>query len=710
MDILKKNVIVEKIINILLNLLIGIFGVVLLISIYTGVQTKVLRHNYSDFFGYSLFEVQTGSMEPVISAGDWIIVKLTQNVELRDVVTYRLGSEFVTHRVIEAYRGTYITMGDANNAKDKAVDQNQIVGKVVNILPGFGILRKTLFNPVVLITLMITLFLFNYAFVKNNKSVEEERGLIFDSLIRKLTFLFGKFLSKIVKYYEKNKDKFEKVSDKQKLENSILEETNEETNEEININNKKTDEIFNEEELEKTSLFRIVSTEDSTENYEEIKEEIENQVYAEEDMEKTSLFRIISVDPNNVDETLLEIAENELKEKSRIEKLKEQALNKELETPEEGEETLTNVDLELLKSKKGIKKGKTIIDSVFNIKRKEIDEIISNLIKNDRINTYKSIKDPFIESYLNIKYFNHSVSKELEERGLSLLKIKKVINDTAVTIIKTYKGKDTKFNEIVGIYTNLMLLIAVLDQAKYTISEIKIKRELYKKELSKFDKNLTAKQIEKIIKEIIEIQKKYDALISEMLKKLETNMFELNENQIRKNIFGITLGHNIAFSKVYSNYIVDKTYKEGIIAEDKVSVLLNLLSVKLIKDMLISDFGKRYIIYLPSSLYEKEKKYEKLLRIIEDEYAKENVYILVKYNDLVNNKAHIKRLKKSGYRFALVIEKNTLIKEKDKNSMFVCDYIFISRKDSNLTKIPEELRSSIIYEDILGKMEGFNGE
>lgn len=706
MNILKNNAIIEKIINILLNILIGIFGMVLLISIYTGVQTKMLRHSYSDFFGYSLFEVQTGSMEPEISVGDWIIVKLTQNVGISDIITYRLGSEFVTHRVIEAYRGTYITMGDANNSKDKPVDQNQIVGKVVNILPGFGILRKTLFNPVVLITLMVTLFLFNYAFTKNKKIVEVDKGMIFDALIRKLTQLFGKLLSIIVKYYEKNKDKFEKLSNEDKTVKLALEEK---VIEEKNVNDDKTEKIA-DEDLEKTSLFRMVSTEEVSENYEEIKEEIQNQTQPE-DLEKTSLFRIISVDTDNVDKTLLEIAENELKEKNRLEKLKEQSLKKELDTPGEDEkESLTNIDLELLKSKTGVRKGKTIIDSALNIKRKEIIEIISGLIVNNRINTYKSVKDPFIESYLNIKYFNHSLSKELEERGLSLLKIKKVINDTAVALVKTYKGKDPKFNEVVGIYTNLMLLISVLDQAKLTISEIKIKRELYKKELLKLDKTLTTKKLEEKVKEILEIQKKYNALISEMLKKLETNTFELNENQIRKNVFAITLKHNITFSKVYSNYIVDKTYKEGIIAEDKVSVLLNLLSVKLTKDMLISDFGKKYIIYLPSSLYEKEKKYEKLLRIIEDEFAKENVYILIKYDDLVNNKLLVKRIKKNGYRFALIIEKNTLIKEKDKNSMVISDFIFIGRKDPNLTKIPEELRSSIIYEDILEKMEGSKGE
>jgi TRAP-type C4-dicarboxylate transport system permease small subunit len=52
----KRKIFVEKIINILLNVLIFVFGIILLISIYTGVQTRILGNNYANFFGYSIFK------------------------------------------------------------------------------------------------------------------------------------------------------------------------------------------------------------------------------------------------------------------------------------------------------------------------------------------------------------------------------------------------------------------------------------------------------------------------------------------------------------------------------------------------------------------------------------------------------------------------------------------------------------------------------
>ena len=55
----------------LLNYL-NIFGIILLVSIYNNVQIKILGNKYSSFFGYSTFEVQTGSMADTINPGDWI--------------------------------------------------------------------------------------------------------------------------------------------------------------------------------------------------------------------------------------------------------------------------------------------------------------------------------------------------------------------------------------------------------------------------------------------------------------------------------------------------------------------------------------------------------------------------------------------------------------------------------------------------------------
>ena len=76
-----KGKILEKITNIGLNILIFIFGIVLLISIYNNIQVKLLGNDYSSFFGYSVFEVQTGSMGEAVEPGDWIVIKYSKNIK-----------------------------------------------------------------------------------------------------------------------------------------------------------------------------------------------------------------------------------------------------------------------------------------------------------------------------------------------------------------------------------------------------------------------------------------------------------------------------------------------------------------------------------------------------------------------------------------------------------------------------------------------------
>ena len=81
----EKKQLLEKVINVILNILIFIFGVFLLISIYNNIQVNILGNDYSSFFGYSMFEVQTGSMSKAIEAGDMIVVKKENDIEINGV-------------------------------------------------------------------------------------------------------------------------------------------------------------------------------------------------------------------------------------------------------------------------------------------------------------------------------------------------------------------------------------------------------------------------------------------------------------------------------------------------------------------------------------------------------------------------------------------------------------------------------------------------
>lgn len=88
--------------------------------------------------------ILSNSMLPYIEKGDLVIIKKTglHDIKINDIIEYKVGGVHIVHRVInikEANKGhIYITKGDNNDAVDRPVYDEQIVGKVVGYIPKLG--------------------------------------------------------------------------------------------------------------------------------------------------------------------------------------------------------------------------------------------------------------------------------------------------------------------------------------------------------------------------------------------------------------------------------------------------------------------------------------------------------------------------------------------------------------------------------------------
>ena len=658
-----NNALAKKIVNIILDILIVLLAIILLITIYNNIQIKILGNDYASFFGNSVFEVQTGSMEPEISAGDWIIVKYDKNIELNDVVTFEHKGQYITHRVIESYNGTYVTKGDANSAKDQPISKDKIIGKVTKVLPHFGILRKTIFNPIVLMFLIITCYLINITFKKPS-----EKEQVFEKEI----------IEKVKKIAPKKKkiDKKEEVVEKQEEVVEQLEEEKEEIKEEV-VEEEKVEEPEiiasapveeNEEEMDKTVFYRMVSVSED-----EISSAYNTPVMIEENVE---VSKVVEPEP--------EVSENEVK-----------------------------MTLELIQKKK--KRCANFIEKAIFIKEQEIEEIINllNLKAKEKTNE-PSIRQEFTKYYIDAKYYNNCGEVNLEYNAKNMNSvIEKALKEYAEELIKKYKGSDKQYAEKVEKYLKYFLVLHQFEQLFDKEVSIDERRTQYLDKLNKYVKlDISDKDMKVLLTDIIKIEKKYSGMIKFLLDKLATGMFELEYNKTsEKDYYAVELKHNIAFSKVYSEYIVDKTYSEGIVAEDKVEVLASLLIAQLVKNMLAKDFKTKYIIYISGSLYEKEAKLLKVFKTLNDDFIKNNVNILVKYEDLAKYKKIIKVLKKEGYNFSVDMTGVDKIKKIDEAMLHIVEFIFIKKEDATKTNIieliPEEVKSKISYDDISSKVGNF---
>ena len=704
---MKNKKLVGKVIDYTLNILIVILAIFLLISMYTAFQVKILGNEYSNFFGYSLFEVQTGSMHGTIESGDWIIVKTTRDVNIGDIVTYKHGNDFITHRIIESYKGTYITKGDANNTKDDPIDQSQIVGRVVKTLHGFGILRKTIFNPFVILLLIITLYLFNLTF-KSGKSkfdmkVEKAIEILKELISSKKKSLNNSIKSERVKV---TIDSPKEIVKNEEIPTNIITVLNDTPNVQVEEqkSEEKTDKVDNtnnlevsnnvdtEDELSKTAMFRMISIQpdEKPKYYTETEEIKEEEVIDPDDLSKTSVFRIISADPHDVDNKENKVVE---KEKEKFTEVVNLTLNaEEIDTPIIEQKITKEYIDERIKSKK----AKSIIDKVFIVKKIVYDEILNVLLKDERVYIYKSnMRNDFIDEYMNMKFFSFDSDRKNIKKN-----IRAFSDDLASKNIR-----DEKKLNIIHAYTNCFLFISnIEDKDKANIvDEIK--------NVFNFDDDVTenkAFDIEKIIKYSNEN-------LTNILNKLDTDTFEVKYNKIvgQKKLYGVSLYHNISFSKVYSEYIVDKTYNEGIIAEDKVAVLLNLLLCKLVSDIMKSDYDSKYIVYVPNALYGKDKKLDKIISTIDNEYAKNHIYILTSVSNMLSNKEDIRRLRKKGYGFAVAFNKHVDFKNDDMGYVYMADYYFMDSyldADKVCASIPGDIINKIIKDNIGKKIGDYGGE
>ncbi len=748
---LKSGNTYKKVLNILLDILIFLFGIILIISFYNVIQVKILGNNYSSFFGYTMFEVQTDSMVNTdkqkqnsgtddwrvddIKAGDWIIVKEFSNYEVKDVITFIQEDKTVTHRIVEKYNDTYVTQGDANNTKDDPISTTEVVGKVVNKLSYFGFIKSTIFNPFVLGALIITIYLIKLNYKKEGeKKVFKIFGKIKNTIKKKL--FDDEFNEKPLFLEEKTPKSFENISQPTFADYE-----------------ERVERYANDEDYEDDEDVENVKFEDN-------QPIINRNKPTEEDLSKTMFFRIISVDDDGNSELKFDEPEKEVEKP--VTETKEEIKTPEEEVkpepvvatePEETEETSEEDEdsksiLEMIFEKPENKKSKNIIAKAMVVKEEELNKLVDTILGECKLQVNEaSIKKSLIKSYVESKYFNifservanielkkidPKVTKFTQNYKLDVItesngftknhkqRYRKVINriayaleEDSIKLSKKYNGNDKQYDNKLNKYSALMILIAKLEYLVDLPLDMKNKKMLYSKEVIKFidDYKLDNIDLDDIVKELIHTQKGYRTALRYFIDKLNTEVFELIYSGLKsdKNKILLNLKHNIVFSQVYNDMIVEKAYQEGIIAEDKLNVLLTLLQARLVSDMLTGDFSNEYLITIPNSLVAKETKFERLFKQNNEEYAKKNIIYLVEYDQFMKRSDNIKMLRKNGFRIGMLVNNNTKFISKNKISIALAECICLDKNTKSVADIERSIfdnfKSKVIKEDFMSKLD-----
>ncbi len=157
---------------------------VVVMVVYNFFQISVLNKKYSNLFGYTFFEVTTGSMSNTIEINDVVIVKITKDIKKNDIITYLNDEEIITHRVVEQNDEQIITKGDANNDLDKPIQRDMVLGKVVKTIPRLGIWFKVFTDIKVILSIIITIILFGLTLSSKREGKQMENNS-FSKFMRK---------------------------------------------------------------------------------------------------------------------------------------------------------------------------------------------------------------------------------------------------------------------------------------------------------------------------------------------------------------------------------------------------------------------------------------------------------------------------------------------------------------------------------------------
>ena len=154
----------KQVVRWIVNGLTVLLLIVLVMVVYGKCVLMFTDKEYPNYFGYTVFEVASGSMEPTLYTNDVILIKLTkENLNQGDIIAFKNDNAIITHRIIFIDGDTLTVKGDNNNTIDMPIKRSQIIGEVIKVYPKLGIWKKVITEPKILIAIFVTLLLFDFA-------------------------------------------------------------------------------------------------------------------------------------------------------------------------------------------------------------------------------------------------------------------------------------------------------------------------------------------------------------------------------------------------------------------------------------------------------------------------------------------------------------------------------------------------------------------
>lgn len=282
----------------------------------------------------------------------------------------------------------------------------------------------------------------------------------------------------------------------------------------------------------------------------------------------------------------------------------------------------------------------------------------------------KDITNILLDEYIAIRYYNYYPKKYSNLANNISYYLKDKV-DSVVSENKEIKEEDLRL--VYSVFKYIYYLDDVseyesLDDIVSLIEEFRIKKlDIFSED---FDNDLLM-----LIKANNKRKKIY-------LSSFDYDKFiTIYEDTNKRNVSIVTLDYDFSFPRIYSEYSKEKVYNTGIINEDKLFVLYNLMNLTVLKNVINGKYDDKYIVDFPVSIFAKKEKINRLFKIIDDDTVRSNIILKITYSDYLKNKDQVDDYIKKGYKFAVDVDSKFDYKEESMIWLNIFTYVIVDEDE-----------------------------
>lgn len=328
-----------------------------------------------------------------------------------------------------------------------------------------------------------------------------------------------------------------------------------------------------------------------------------------------------------------------------------------------------------------------ITQEYLELTKKELSNIMKLILENKY---QKQQADAILEQYIKVRYWGFFKEEEGKKYTLRQ-KIMKSFQEKQLELIQENPEKQKDIQNIFVFYYYILYFDSVITTKEITkvIEKIeKLRFKLLQKKKEDFKTLLHQK--------IKEQEKNRETFF----KKYQTNEFYLKfiNYPDTYGVHKVKIGYNFSLPMIYSSEAIEKAFKTGITAEDKLIVEYYLISVNVIKDIIKQNYTKQYIIEFASTLLKKPKKLKSILNIIDNPVVQDKVSLRIKYKEFINNKEVVYELLRNGFRLAIILDDSIDVTFSELDKLNVFKYVIVNKK---MKKYEEIIKNKIVINNLI---------